>query len=409
VTSHGRKTFLELTVDRPANGGSAVGRDEDGRTVFCDGALAGERVRVAIHTEKKRFARGDVVEVLEASPGRIEPACRSRHAGCGGCDLAHASQQAQLDIKAQVVRDALIRIGRLDPDVVDDALGRGRHDHGAIPHRYRTTVRVALDGDRAAYRMSDSHSLVAPTECLVVHERLEALMLDGRFDATSGPEVVLRVSNATGERIALVDGIAGSTQVPDDVRVVSRADLANGAQVSLIERAAGRDWHVSAGSFFQAGPDVASALVLAVDAAAGDVSGSTLVDAYSGIGLFAGTVGARAESVIAVEHSGSSIVDARMNLADIGAEIVESSVETWSGGAADIVIADPARAGLGAGGVKSLARCNASRFVLVACDTGSLGRDVGLLGEHGYQIESVQVVDAFHDTSHVETIVALSR
>ena len=98
-----------------------------------------------------------------------------------------------------------------------------------------------------------------------------------------------------------------------------------------------------------------------------------------------------------------------MNLAAIPGEIVETAVEDWAGSPADVVIADPSRSGLGRDGVNSLMACAAERFVLVSCDTGSLGRDIGLLRDEGYELETLRIVDAFPDTSHVETVVGLRR
>ena len=403
---------IELRIDRPANGGAGVGRDANGRTVFGEGALPGELVRVELTQEKKRFARGSTIEILEAAAGRVEPACSTHRAGCGGCDMAHASIETQRDIKAHVVRDALSRIGRFSTEEIE-AAWRGFNEQ---PDQgwYRTTARFAVTGNGLGYRRARSHSVVLPSECGVVHPRIEEVVLQGRFPKTAGPEVVVRTSAATGETIVVVDGDSTGVEVPGQATVLTRAELDAGASASFVEEAAGRTWQVSADSFFQAGAGVASSLVEAVREAAGDVADAHLVDAYCGVGLFAGTVGANAESVTAIEVSASSIRDAESNLDQQRADgqtvnIVASSVEEWSATKADVVVADPARSGLGADGVRALLACDASRFVLVSCDTGSFGRDAGLLRDAGYALESVRLVDAFRDTSHVETVASFRR
>lgn len=400
---------IELRLDRPANGGTSVGRDGDGRAVFCEGGLPGEMVRVDVHTAKKRFARGRVIEVLDAAPGRVEPACESHGRGCGGCDYAHAELSLQRIMKRHVVSDALTRIGRLDPERVNTLLDASAGAETIPQFGYRTTVRMAIDEQRAGYRKRSSRKVVAPSMCGVAHAAIEEIILSGVFPESAGTEVVLRVSEATGERMAVLDGAASGVMLPSDVVIVTRDQLSAGRKVFLTEHAAGRDWQVSAESFFQAGPSVATALVNAVSRAAGAVDGDVVVDAYAGIGLFGGTVAASASSLVSVEQSGSSTNDARVNLRSIDAHIAECRVEDWAATPADVVIADPARAGLGEKGVEALDACGASRFVLVSCDTGSLGRDVGLLAGRGYTLDSVQVVDAFPDTSHVETVVGLRR
>lgn len=412
VTSEPALTEIEVRVIRPANGGAGVGQDAHGRTTFCEGALPGERVRVGLTQEKKRFARGIVTEVLEPADDRIYAQCPTHHVGCGGCDMAHGNDDIQRTVKAHVVRDALSRIGRVDPETIERSwLG---FTEPAKPGWYRTTARLAVARDRIGYRAARSHDVVDVTACGVVHPLVEEVVLDGRFPKESGPEVMIRASHATGERMVIVDGSTNGVSVPADVTLVSQAQIDAGADISIVEDAGGRSFVISAGSFFQAGPTVATDLVAAVSAAAGDLTGRAVVDAYSGVGLFAGTVAAASNSLTAVELSSSSIRDARRNLEDQRLsgqriDIVESAVEDWDATPAEVVIADPSRAGLGAEGVESLLRCRAERFILVSCDTGSFGRDAGLLRNAGYELDSVRLVDAFRDTSHVETIAAFTR
>lgn len=396
------RVMIELELTGAAGGGAAVGRDGDGRAVFVEGAMSGEVVRAELHTEKGRFAKGRVTEVLTASPGRIEPICSDARAGCGGCDLAHAALNAQHEIKAEIVSDALTRIGRLDdvPTITT---------RSTLAHSYRTTIRAAVVDGVGGYRRRWSHDVVHASECRVAHPAAEDLLVNGRWGDAS--EVVIRVSAETGERLAVVDGSVDDVRVPDDVVV---APMHASDHVSITEAAGGRTWRVSAASFFQSGPAAATALVESVATAVGSVRDERVIDAYAGIGLFGGTVGADAAELTCIESSASACADARFNLApksdsSQSVRIVESSVEHWAPVPADVVIADPARVGLGATGIDTLTATGASRFVLVSCDTGSLGRDVGLLQAAGYRVQSVEVVDAFPDTSHIETVVGLVR
>ncbi len=391
---------FELRLDRAGSGGVGVGRDESGRVVFAEGGLPGETVVVELEQRKKRYARGRVVEVVVAAAGRREPPCPTGRSGCGGCDLAHADAGLQTVMKQTVVRDALERIGRVDrvPDIeVSDATG----------DRYRTTVRAAVRDGRAGYRRRRSHDIVHAEICLVAHPLVEDLLAHGRWG--SAAEVTLRASASTGERLAIVDSVSlEGVSVADDVSLCTRRDVGSPSAPAITEYAGGRGWRVSAGSFFQAGPAAASALVAAVGRAVAEHPLGRMVDAYAGIGLFAGTVGTRAEQIVAIERSASSAADARFNLGG-EATVIEDAVEFWTPMPADTVIADPARAGLGRKGVEVLERTGAERFVLVSCDPGSLGRDVGLLVEAGFTLDSVEMVDAFADTSHVETVVGLTR
>ena len=400
---------LEIDIVRSADGGSGVGYHPDGRVAFVDGALPGERVIAEITKQQKRHLRARAVEIVDPSPGRVAPACATRVRGCGGCDLAHADIATQHEIKAAVARDALVRIGRVPAEVAAEVIGTAIQTPADGPYRYRTTVRAAIDARRAGYRRAGSHEVVVADECRVAHPAIEQLLADLRFGPDAGEEATIRVSAATGEQMVLVDGNPAAVDAPSEVEVVSRGELAQGRQVFITEHAAGRDWQISAGSFFQPGPAIADMLAATVTERAGDLHGATLVDAYAGVGLFAGSAGSTAADIIAIERAGSSTADARVNLADLPAQVVEADVDRWDAIPADVVIADPARSGLAAAGVKALTGCDAHTFVLVSCDTGSFGRDVGLLTAAGYSLDSVDLIDAFADTSHIEIVSTLRR
>jgi tRNA/tmRNA/rRNA uracil-C5-methylase (TrmA/RlmC/RlmD family) len=133
------------------------------------------------------------------------------------------------------------------------------------------------------------------------------------------------------------------------------------------------------------------------------------VDAYAGVGLFASVLAARTGArVVAVENDRAAVADARVNLADLDARVVDAEVGRWRLRRDDpvpaLVVADPSRTGLGRPGVAALAAALAPRLVLVSCDPASLGRDAALLAAAGYRLVSVALVDAFPDTFHVETV-----
>jgi tRNA/tmRNA/rRNA uracil-C5-methylase (TrmA/RlmC/RlmD family) len=162
---------------------------------------------------------------------------------------------------------------------------------------------------------------------------------------------------------------------------------------------------VSAGSFFQSGPAAAGAIAEAVAAAAGGGI-ARIADLYAGVGLLGGVMAARhGAELVAVESGRSAAADARHNLRDLGARVINAQVARAAPlGPADLVIADPPRTGLGPAAVSGVAAIGAPVVVLVSCDPASLARDAGLLGAAGYRLEGVQVVDAFPGTFHVEAV-----
>lgn len=423
---------MDVTVrpERLVAGGSALAREHDeetardgddgpddgrrraGRVVFVDGALPGELVRVRLTSSRKDHARGVVVEVLERSPDRDSPSCAHRRAGCGGCDWMHVAPHLQSEAKVGIVRESLRRIGRLPPDVVDELVVTG----GSVsPFGYRTTIRVVGGpGGAVGYREQGSDRVVPVSGCPVAESRLSRLLPALRLD--EGVELTLRTSVATGALTAVWDRTRRRSVrgLPPEVHIGDRA--------WLTERVAGRDLRVSASSFFQSGPQAAELLVDAVSRAAPELQGcGHAVDAYGGVGLFAATVMASAQHVTLVESSTAACRDAEHNLADRlhvdppTASVVRSEVGRWtapsgSGGRPiDVIVADPARPGLGRPGRDALTAPGAPVLVLVSCDPASLARDLTLLGETGYVADRVEVLDLFPHTHHVETVTRVVR
>lgn len=376
---------VELLTSHLVVGGAALARQTDGRVVFVSGALPGERVSAELRTTKKDFATAAVRAVVEASPDRVEPPCEAWHRGCGGCDWQHIDPAAQLRHKTAIVREALTRTARLvDPAVV--AAG------SVPPWGYRTTVRLAAAGSSIGFRSRRSHDIVPIEACPVASAavngeiRREAVSRRDRRDAGSSAsdEVVIRASVATG---AINSSAGGGPNV-------------------LQEDVSGHRLRVSLGSFFQSSPRAAELLVDAVASACGDVDmpSSHVVDAYGGIGLFGATVAASARQLTLLEGSAPACADARVNLAGREARVIHARVEDWTVVPADLVIADPARHGLDRRAAATLTATGAPVLVLISCDTGSLARDARILVEHGYRHDGTQVIDAFPNTSHIETV-----
>jgi 23S rRNA (uracil1939-C5)-methyltransferase len=384
---------MELLAERIVAGGAALAHDDQGRVVFIDGALPGERVSVEITEQRKDFGKARLIDVVDRAADRVTPPCKFVALGCGGCGWQHIEPQAQRTLKRGIVIDALRRIAHLQhADVVDGP--------PLAATGYRTTVRVAVVDGRAAFHIGASHRLIAVDTCLVTHPLVDELLREGRFDGAT--EVVLRAGVATGERLAWPRPASARLRVP--------ADVAVGERVSVHEVVAGRRFRISARSFFQTRPDGAEALVHAVTEAAGPLAASEghLVDAYSGVGLYAAILGAR-RPVTAIELDRHALADARSNLSHVAATLVRGEVARWRAEPAELVIADPARPGLGPAAATALAAAGAERFVLVSCDAASFGRDTRLLDELGYTHERSTMIDLFSHTPHVEVVSAFVR
>jgi 23S rRNA (uracil1939-C5)-methyltransferase len=392
---------MELTPEKMVAGGDALARDADGRVVMVDGGIPGERVQVEITSAKKSFARARVVEVLDASADRTAPPCRHVNAGCGGCEWQHITPAAQRRLRRDIVVDALTRLGK-----VADAADRVT-DAALLPAEdFRTAVRVLVRKGRPAFRRAGSHDPVAVDSCVVAHPLIDDLIRTAHFGGVT--EAELRCGTRTGERLVIAYPTTRYLELPDDVVAIGADDLEAGRNAVYAEVAAGRRWRISATSFFQTRTDGADLLAELVAAAVPE-GATTVVDLYSGVGLLAGAVARPGREVLAMEGNPAAVRDAKHNLAADDVRVVRGDVARWEGAAADVVIADPSRAGLGAEVVDRIVRSDPERVVLVACDAAALGRDVGLLGAAGYALTSATPVDLFPHTSHVEVVAVLDR
>lgn len=400
---HRQPTNLQFHVDRMVPGGLGLAHESDGRVVLIDGALPGDTVKVEATESKARLLRARVTEVVLPSPERIVEKCPEVALGCGGCDLQHASLSTQQSLKVAMVSDALRRIGRL----VGIPIRVGRQLPG---WGYRTTLRCGVgDGPdgRLGFRRHHSNQIHVVDTCLVAHPLVAEIVENGRFP--SADEVTIRVGANTGERLVVVSPSAADAVVPEGVTLVSSDVLANGGEASYHEIVAGRRFRISANSFFQTRVDGAEALVDAVGRALAPilVGGGRLVDLYGGVGLFTGALGAR--DGVLVERSRSSAADARVNLEDLGTEVIGLAVERWRPSLFDAVVVDPARSGLGKEAASAVVATGAERVALVSCDPASLARDVGLLVAGGYRAMGVEIIDMFPQTHHIEAVTVLSR
>ncbi len=391
---------LELVVEDVAVGGDGIARADDGRVVFVNGGVPGDVLSAVVTKDEPRMLRADALDVRTPSADRAVPPCPHVADGCGGCGWQHVSLDGQRRWKKRMAEESLRRIGHQHGEV---ELGPVLSSSG-----FRTSLRLLITPDGPAFRAASSHDPVPVDSCMVAHPGLDELVRHGRFGSVE--EVTLRIGGATGERLVVASPtIPDDLALPGDVLVVGADELAAGRRAWFHDEVAGRRFRISARSFFQTRADGAEVLVDTVRAAGGDAWGQgRLLDLYGGVGLFAGTLGS-GMSIQLVESSKSSAHDAEHNLADLDATVVRVSVDRWTPSPADVVIADPPRAGLGKRAVAAIAATGAPRVVLVSCDAASFGRDAGLLADAGYTRRSTVLVDLFPHTPRVELVSRFDR
>lgn len=401
--------FVELEVGPVAHGGHCVARHE-GRVVFVRHTLPGERVRARLTDagDQAKFWRADAVEVLEASPDRVEPAWPAAGAGgVGGGELSHVSLPGQHRWKAAVVAEQLRRLAHLDREVeVEAAPGEVDGLH------WRTRIELVADADgRAGMHRFRSHTVVPLDDMpLAVAEIAELGLFTRRWSPGAR---ITAVAPVGGDRpLVLVDGAPWGERGPDK-RPNARTSVREVAEVD------GRavSWRVAGDGFWQVHRAAPAVLAQAVVDAVGDRPGATVVDLYAGAGLLTVPIADRVGEhgrVVAVEGDARAVRDARRNVhTRPQVELHQGPVKDVLAGApvqrADVVVLDPPRVGAGRDVVAQVAGLAPERVVYVACDPAALARDVAYLAGHGYGLTSLRTVDLFPMTHHIESVAVLDR
>jgi tRNA/tmRNA/rRNA uracil-C5-methylase (TrmA/RlmC/RlmD family) len=400
---------LELEVGAVAAGGSCVAHAPDGRVVFVRHTLPGERVRAVVTASTRSYLRADAVEVLDASPERVERPCVYAGPGrCGGCDWQHVALPEQRRLKAALVEEQLRRLAGVERAVrVDEVPGA----EDGLGWRTRVQFAVAPSG-RAGLRKHRSHDLEPVESCLIASPDVEAVGAEAlRWPGASGVEVAAagaqRVVSVTSSR-------RGHVRLPEvDAGVVVDGRPVRGPH-GVRHEVLGRRFEVAAGGFWQVHPGAATALATAVLTTLQPQPGERALDLYAGVGLFAALLGERVGptgAVTAVEADARACADAARNTGDLPHVRIRTapvSVELLRrAGSPDLVVLDPPRAGAGIEVTRALAALRPRRLAYVACDPASFARDLRVLLDAGWTLVTLHGFDLFPMTEHVELVAVL--
>ena len=419
---------VDVTMGEAAHGGWCVARPDEGPVIFVRHALPGERVLARITDVTTRLARAEAIQILAASPDRVPPPCpHARPGGCGGCDWQHAALPAQRSLKAAVIRQQLRRLAGLDTEVTVEPLPGDADAQPDAGLGWRTRVQFAVREDGVAgLRLHRSHEVIDIGRCLIASPAITELGVTGRrWEGVASVEAI--VAAGSGERAVIISGKGkqSGAEIPAGADSVLRRS-GHGltplrGRSYLSQHAAGRDWRVSAGAFWQVHPGAADALVEAVTAWLDPQPGDVALDLYCGAGLFAGVLAQAVGptgTVIGVEADQAAVRDARHNLrewpwarvhrGDVAALLRPEGARVALP-AARLVVADPPRSGLAREVVDYLGapENGAVRFAYVSCDPATLARDIGLLTARGWVLSGLRAFDAFPMTHHVECVASL--
>jgi 23S rRNA (uracil1939-C5)-methyltransferase len=401
-------TVETVTLTKYSYGGESFGRLADKRAVFVPFTIPAERVRIQLVEDKKGYARGTILEVLDPSPERKEPRC-PHFTHCGGCHYQHIPYEVQLKAKTEILRDQLQRIGKITNPPIHPIIPSMR------PWNYRNHVQFHLTSDgKLGFQAPRSQRIIPIRECHLPEDNINDIwpLLD--LDPIPGLARLSLRSGLNDDHLLILESdnpvpVELSVDLPISVIYTGPGGsiiLAGDDHISI--EVAGRGFQVSAGSFFQVNTQMATLMIQHILEKLDIPEKAVVVDAYCGVGLFSAFLASHVDQLIGIESSPSACDDFVANLDEFeNATLYEAPVGDTLPVLAvkpDILIVDPPRAGLDRFAMDGLLNLKPEVITYISCDPATLSRDAQRLIKGGYRLIQITPFDLFPQTYHIESI-----
>ncbi len=443
------KVYEALICDYTAEGLGVA--KIDGCAVFVPNAVAGETCLIRIEKAAKTWAAGKIVEILEKSPHRVNRKCPVAKL-CGGCNFWHMDYEEETRLKADRVRQALNRIGGekleeipiLSAPTVDAYRNKAQYPVSSKKGRvfagfFKAGTHQVVENDRCRILPEESDLVKKIVIDYVNHFRISA------YDEETGKGLLRHIYVRRGavSKQVLVCLVLNGRKLPHPEFLIEKLNTVPGFATLVLsvntkrgntilgdefitlygpgyieDTLCGLRFRLSPRSFYQVNHHQAQRLYDAAIAQGEITKEDTVLDLYCGVGTISLAMAKAAKKVIGVEIIPQAVEDARENAKRNGIENAEffcadagkAALELEQQGIRpDVVVVDPPRKGLSADAIEAMAKMSPRRIVYVSCDPATLARDVKLLKEKGYTVQSAQAADLFPRCAHVESIVCLVR
>lgn len=449
---------LILKIEDMGVDGAGIGK-ADGMTFFVKDAVIGDVVRAKVMKLKKTYGYARLMELLEASPDRVEPKC-PYYRQCGGCQIQALSYEKQLEFKERKVRNNLERIGGFSEIPIEPIVGMEE------PYHYRNKAQFPVGTDKDGHIVTGfyagrTHTIIPNRDCalgLPVNREILDLVIDfmekyhvSAYDEKTGKGLVRHVLIRCGftskekmvcliingkslphseklvEALRKIDGMTSISINCNTERtnvILGRKTVVLWGQEYITDQIGEISYEISPVSFYQVNPVQTEKLYgLALEYA--DLHGEENVwDLYCGIGTISLFLAQKAKKVYGVEIIPQAIENAKRNAVKNGIENAEFFVgkseevlpefyekEAAAGrkAHADVIVVDPPRKGCDEKLLETIVKMAPDRVVYVSCDSATLARDLKILCENGYELKRARAVDQFCHTVHTESVCLMER
>ncbi|WP_018591865.1 23S rRNA (uracil(1939)-C(5))-methyltransferase RlmD [Terrisporobacter glycolicus] len=446
------KVYVVEIVDI-GQGGVGIGKFE-GFTVFVDGGLVKDKIKVKITKSKKNYAVGEIVEILGPSPYRVERKCSKELRECGGCQIQELDYKEQLNVKTNEVKQVISRIGKLDDVVIHNALGMEE------PFRYRNKAQFPIQKVNGVpiigFYKKKSHDIIPTDQCIIQHDVNDKIIkiiktyiraykvsiydekthtgvlrhLVTKVGFTTKEVMVVLVAN--GRKLPYLNELASvlkenipgfKTLVVNVNREKTNVILGNENRViygdgKINDNIGDLVFEISPLSFFQVNPVQTEVLYNKALEYANLGENDTVFDIYCGIGTISLFLAQKAKKVYGIEVVEEAIKDAKINAEINNLDNVEFYVGKAEevvpkmykqGKRANVVVVDPPRKGCDEKVLDTIVSMEPDRVVYVSCNPSTLARDLNYLDERGYKCLEVQPVDMFPHSVHIENVALIVK
>jgi 23S rRNA (uracil1939-C5)-methyltransferase len=396
--------LIELKVLAPVYGGMCL--SQSAGVVFVKGAITGETVLAQIIERKKDYSIAETVEILDASVDRVEPICRV-FGVCGGCHYQYINYNRQIELKKEILKDCLSRIGHLE-------ISAGLNPLIGSQWGYRTKVqlKLSLDGHIGFYR-EGSRDVVSIVECPLAAEPIN--------------HAIAKISNVTSSIVKEIHIISGKNLIAflkgDKITeaaleqfidigfdgVSTDSGLHKGDEFSIFE-GSGFKYTVSPNSFYQTNWELNQRLIDRALMESG--TGQNIIDVYGGAGNFAIPLSKNALNMLIVEENPHSKADAQRNIKLNKLKNIKYKAQSFEKTKIsehyDRMILNPPRRGLTTAAVNAVKKISPGKIIYISCNPSTFARDILKMSDV-YKTVSVDLVDMFPNTYHCEVIGVLER
>jgi 23S rRNA (uracil1939-C5)-methyltransferase len=411
--------ILPLQIEKIVHGGDGLARHE-GRVIFVPFTIPGETVEAEIVREKKEYAEGEIVRIITPSADRREAPCPV-FTVCGGCQLQHLPEEAQIRYKVEAMREVLARIGKITSyDLLPPI-------PSPLPFHYRTRAQLKVERGEIGYYRQKSHQIVAIDRCPLLiaplNAAIEAVLRSLQRDRLEEIElqavpsgdflIVLRGDQFPHDRAEHFYETARQALPLKGVIVGNRRGWHVFGENFLIDTIREKRFRISERAFSQVNPAVNRLLIETVLDWAAPSPNDHLLELYSGIGNFTVFIAERAGAVTAVEGNRAAVEDARWNLKTAGltnATLQIASAEERVRRAIKEkksytqLFLDPPREGAGKAVMQGIASLAPQKVLYLSCDPATFARDARILLDRGYLLGRLQPFDMFPQTGHLELL-----